>query len=397
MLISLFLLALLLGILAGTITGLTPGIHINLVAAILLSMTSLQQNITFFIVLVTAMAITHTFIDFIPSIFLGAPDEENALSVLPGHELLLKGHGHHAVKLTLVGSVIAVFLFIPLSLLIIFFVPKIYPFINRMLGFFLIWIVILLVYSERKSKLKAVLIFTLSAFLGFAVLNLELSDPLLPLFSGLFGASIIIFSIKQKTKIPLQKKERIPIFKKDIIKPTIASILVSPICALFPGLGSSQAAVIGSEITGKLDREQFLILIGSVNTLILSLSFVVLFTIQKNRTGIAAAISEITTLSNSNLILIFATIILSTIILVPLILFLSKIFSKYILKINYQKLSFAVLTLIIIIVIFFSGALGFFVFVASTILGLTCTEFEVRKSFLMGSLMMPTIIYYLPI
>ena len=32
-----------------------------------------------------------TFIDFIPSIFLGCPDTDTELSILPGHELLKKG------------------------------------------------------------------------------------------------------------------------------------------------------------------------------------------------------------------------------------------------------------------------------------------------------------------
>ena len=395
--IYLLLLALLLGILAGTLTGLAPGIHINLVAVIFLSIVPFTQNISFFLILITAMAITHTFIDFIPSVFLGAPDEDTALSILPGHELLLKGYGQHAIKLTLIGSLIAVIILLPLSLFFIFLIPKIYPFINRMLGWALIWIAVLLILNEKKSKIKALLIFLLAGFLGFASLNLQIKDPLLPMFSGLFGASAIIFSIKQKTKIPPQKNEKIPITKKDLIRPAIASIIVSPVCALFPGLGSSQAGIIGSAIIGKLDRQQFLVLLGIINTLILSLSFVVLFIIQKNRTGIAAVISETVAISSPDLILIFITIFITTIFLIPLTIFISKLFSKNITKINYSKLSCFVLFFITIIVIIFSGFLGFMVFIISTLLGLTCTEMEIRKGLLMGSLLIPTIIYYLPI
>ena len=53
------------------------------------------------------MAITHTFIDFIPSIFLGAPDEDSVLSILPGHKLLLKGYAYTGIILTLYGSATA--------------------------------------------------------------------------------------------------------------------------------------------------------------------------------------------------------------------------------------------------------------------------------------------------
>ena len=73
---------LLLGILAGTFTGLMPGIHINLIGALLVS-----ASVSFlffipplyFVVFITSMAITHTFLDFIPSVFLGCPDTDTEL------------------------------------------------------------------------------------------------------------------------------------------------------------------------------------------------------------------------------------------------------------------------------------------------------------------------------
>ena len=97
------LLAILIGILIGTITGLIPGVHINLVGAFLIGVSA---SFLFFVgpvylaVFIVAMAITHTFVDFIPSIFLGCPDTDTELSVLPGHELLKKGQGYEAIVLT---------------------------------------------------------------------------------------------------------------------------------------------------------------------------------------------------------------------------------------------------------------------------------------------------------
>ena len=78
--------ALIIGIIAGTVTGLIPGIHINLVAIITLGFLNYILKIFSPIeiaVFIVAMSITHTFLDFIPSIFLGAPNEENFLSILP--------------------------------------------------------------------------------------------------------------------------------------------------------------------------------------------------------------------------------------------------------------------------------------------------------------------------
>ena len=87
-----FIIALALGIIAGTITGLTPGIHINLVAVILVSASLiLPISPIILVVFIVAMSITHTFLDFIPSIFLGAPDDDTVLSVLPGHKVTSSG------------------------------------------------------------------------------------------------------------------------------------------------------------------------------------------------------------------------------------------------------------------------------------------------------------------
>ena len=106
---------LILGILAGTITGLAPGIHINLIGAALVSGTfSLLAGISpvYLIVFIVSMSISHVFIDFIPSIFLGAPEEGTELSVLPGHEMLKKGQGFHAINLTSLGCLYGLFIFI---------------------------------------------------------------------------------------------------------------------------------------------------------------------------------------------------------------------------------------------------------------------------------------------
>src|SRR3990167_3829298 len=106
-----FLFVILAGVFAGIITGLVPGIHINLVAVMMLSSSAFLLNyfsplsLALFIV---AMSVTHTFLDAIPSIFLGAPDSGLELSVLPGHKLLLDGRGYEAVFLTVVGSFFAV-------------------------------------------------------------------------------------------------------------------------------------------------------------------------------------------------------------------------------------------------------------------------------------------------
>ena len=393
------ILALIAGILAGVITGLIPGIHTNLIAVFLISLSAFF--LTFLqplaiIIFIASMAVTHTFVNFIPAVFLGAPDEDTALGIMPGHKFLIKGRGHEAVLLTLTGSTLALLLLIFITPIFIFIIPKIYPFIRQMMAWLLIWISIFLISKEKESKLWAIIIFLLAGFLGLATLNLPIKQPLLPLLTGLFGSSALIYSISQKTIIPKQKISRLILNKKQLIKPAIATTLVSPICSFLPGLGSSQAAIIGSEIVPRLDRKQFLILLGSINTLVMSISFVTLYLISKPRTGAANAIQQITQITLTELFYILGAVLLASIASIFITIQISKLFAKHITKINYSKISLVVLAILVIATLSFSGFYGLLIFIAATSIGLTCIHAGIRRGFLMGSLLIPTILFYLP-
>ncbi|RLG16247.1 hypothetical protein DRN69_01340, partial [Candidatus Pacearchaeota archaeon] len=291
------ILALLLGCIIGTFTGLTPGIHINLIGIFLVSLSvsafsSLNQ--IYLVTFIVAMAITHTFVDFIPSIFLGCPDTDTELSILPGHELLKKGHGYKAIILTAYGSVMAIFTLILITFPAIIAMSKIYGLLIKsyIMPFILIFISFLLIFLERK-KLKALLVFSLTGFLGLSVLNLpSLNQPLLPLLTGLFGGSALIISIKNKIQIPKQKIKKPAKIHKPLAQAFIGSLIASPLCSFLPGLGSGQAAVIGNTIS-KTSRKGFLILLGATNTLVMGFSFISLYTLSKTRTGAAVAIQKI--------------------------------------------------------------------------------------------------------
>jgi putative membrane protein len=170
-----------------------------------------------------------------------------------------------------------------------------------------------------------------------------------------------------------------------------------------PALGSSQAAIISTSMqqdkskTEMQSNKDFLMLLGSVNLLVLALSFTTLFAINKSRTGAAVAISEI--LKNftlSSLILIIIAVIITSALAFFITLYLSKKFSGIITKINYRNLSIAILTILSLIVLIFSGIVGFFLYIISAFTGIFCIETSVRRTNLMGCLMIPSILLYLP-
>jgi putative membrane protein len=403
-----FVLALIMGIVTGTITGLTPGIHINLIAIILLGFSA--TILTFssplsLAIFITAMAITHTFVDYIPSIFLGAPDEDSVLSVLPGHTLLLKGRAYPAVVLTLYGGLTALLIILLFTPLFIYILPKIHNYIVTIMPLILILASGYLIFLEKKKRLWALIIFLLAGLLGISALNSNLKEPLLPLLTGLFGASNIIMSIKNKTKIPKQKifpLKKIRLRKKSFGKATLASIIAAPLTSFLPGLGSAQAAVIGSEIigdekSGKLNSREFLFLLGAINTIVMGLSFITLYSIQKTRTGAAVAISKLTELTLPNTLTILATIVISGILAFFITILLTKLISRHITRIKYRKLSLIILSLLLIVILIFSEdfIISLIIFISSTTLGITAILLGIRRMHLMGSLLIPTILFYL--
>ncbi len=393
------LIALIIGVMAGTITGLSPGIHINLVASLLLaSLNSLTSvPIIALVVFITAMSITHTFLDFIPSIFLGAPEEDSFLSVLPGHRMLLEGRGFEAFIITIYGSLAALIIILAFAPLYIYFLPGIFTATKTAIPFILIFISLYLIFREKNFMLSLV-VFLLAGLLGFLAFNLPVKQPLMPLLSGMFGLSGLIISLKTKSKIPKQKIKpisQIKMPKKELLKSIGAILISSPFCAFLPGIGSGHAATIGSEVIPQ-NTKGFLFLVGATNTIIMGLSFVTLYAISKARSGSAAAISELLkTITASNIITILITIVIAGILAALVGIFIARICAKHISKLNYTWLTSLTMVILIAFAIIFSNPLGILVLITSTALGIFTITSESRRINLMGALIIPAILYYL--
>ena len=390
------ILFLLLGIVSGTITGLIPGVHINLIGAFIVSLSASLLYLTnpiYLVVFIVAMAVTHTFVDFIPSIFLGCPDTDTELSILPGHKLLKKGEGYEAIILTCYGSLAAIFILVLIAFPSILIISKTYDLLRLFIPYLLIMVSLFLIFSEKK-KFSALFVFLLTGFLGLSVLNLssESEKFLLPLLTGLFGSSMLLISIKNKFEVPKQKITKI---KTKILKPLLGAVIASPICSFLPGLGSGQAAIIGNTIS-KSDTKGFLVLLGATNTLVMGFSFISLYVISRTRTGAAAAIQDILgSLSWQILVLVLFVVFISGFVSFFLAKFLAKFFSQKLKKVNYVLLSLITLLLLVIIVFLVSGFLGFLILIASTFTGIYSISLGVRRTNMMGCLLVPTIIFYL--
>lgn len=388
------------GVLMGTVTGLTPGIHINLIAVMLLSFSPklLQYfhplSLCCFII---AMSVTHTFLDSIPSIFLGAPESATALGVLPGHRYLLKGQGLMAVKLTLIGSfgavLFCVFLF-PVFLLI---VKHGYPFISGYILYLLLAVVAFMTLRDQK-KLWAVTVFLMSGIFGVLVLNYDaLANPLFPMLSGMFGISTLLISLNESQGLPKQKElQEIRLKPLVTLKALLSGQFSGFLTAVLPGLGAATAAVISMQITRKLGDNGFMVLMGSIGTVNFTLSIATLYVIDKARNGSIIAVQGLLGEINAMALIMFlTTVLVAGSNSVFIVLKAGKVFSRLITKIDYGKVVICIISFISLLVLLMTGMMGFFVLVIGTAIGLVPAIVKVTRTHAMGCLLLPVILYFL--
>ncbi len=394
------LIAVLIGVAAGTFTGLTPGIHINLLAVMLVAVSPLFLDYTNPLVLavfIIAMSVTHSFVDSIPAIFLGAPESDTALGVLPGHRMLLQGHGLMAVKFTLIGSFGAILLSVLLFPLFLPIVKYGYPLIESYIAHLLIATVIFMILRDNK-KFWAIFTFLTTGLLGLIVLNTpNISNPLFPMLSGLFGISTLIISINAKQNVPFQHcTDNTDMDKKLTTKALISGQFSGFLTAVLPGLGAATAAIMSMQITRNLGNGGFLTLIGSINTVNFTLSLTTLYLLDKARNGSIIAIQQLldnTTLSS--LIVYLASSLVAGCLGVFVVIKLGKIFAEKITKINYMKLVLAVIFFITALVFLLSGLIGFLILIVSTALGLIAPITQITRTHAMGCILLPVIMFFL--
>ena len=106
------------GAILGTFTGLIPGFHVNNVALIAVSLTPIAIGIGLPLDIIAGMIVScgmvHTFLNYIPSALVGAPDDNMALALLPGHRMLVTGQAAQGVAYSARGSQMGMIMAIPL-------------------------------------------------------------------------------------------------------------------------------------------------------------------------------------------------------------------------------------------------------------------------------------------
>lgn len=388
------------GVVLGCITGLVPGIHVNTIVVFILAFVSSLLEIFSrpeIVAIVIAMSLTHSFVDYIPTILLGAPDEDSVLSILPGHRMLLKGRAYEAIRLTVIGGLGAIamsMLILPVSLAIL---PTLYLYTRKVISFLLLGVIGYMIFTEKEleKRFSAFLVVMLSGALGIITLNsgiLNSKYSLFVVFSGLFGISTLINSMRTKPRIPKQSMEYEAIRSKgSVIAGTSAGLLAG----ILPSLGSSQAAIIVQNLLKQRSERGFLITLGGVNTAYAIFSILALYLIGNPRSGAAIAVENILyEIKFQEFLYMVSIVAITSILAAYLTLFLARGIIGRIKDIDYLKISRYIIIFLFALIFFFTGFRGIFIALISVSIGLIQHFAGIKKSHVMAVLMVPTIMYF---
>ncbi len=418
-----------IGIFLGTVSGLIPGIHSNTAAGLILSAGTgifAVYGETGLAVCMVAVLIVHTFLDIVPGTFFGIPDADTALSVLPAHRLCLLGHGEEAVRLSALGSAYGTVFGIAILSAFLLVLPSIQDLIDWWSGIILIIVAgVIIVYSESPEWSFAV--FSLSGILGifafeYSWLCIPLtecispssSSVLMPLLTGLFGISVLIFS--KKGSMPSQTFDGLHIERRSILKYGFIGTLAGSVVGWLPGLSNASAnAVIASFVRfnepksdGKSDvksdsgdravfeednedgSRRYIIAASAANTANAFISIGAFYAIMRMRNGVMVAFSHLNELPEMTFVIIAAV---SAAIFGYLLTILFSKMGRVFFGLNVRSLRIAVIIFMTAITLLFTGIFGLFILILAAVVGSLTQIVDIRRVPCIGAVMVPVILF----
>ncbi len=408
------LLASVIGAAIGTFTGLVPGIHVNTAAAIMLGAYPLLAE-TFApmcgyagldcTVLVSACILSasavHSFVDFVPSVFIGVPDGDEVLSVLPGHRLLLMGQGMRAVRAAAIGSVVGSVSALMLS------VPLQWVMLNGGSGFidhFTVGVIVLtlavIVISSRSPAVSLALVL-LSGFMGYAVNNWNIpccgllggSTLLFPLLTGLFGLPPLLENSGSRTAVPQTDDGGDPVGPI----PGLKGVATGIIAGWFPGITATAGAALASAFSEERDPARFISMTASIGTVTSVFSIVTLSVSGSGRSGTCMAVKEIIGdalggFCSEAFLLILVSVAFASCIGYAATIGCGKLMTGVSGRIPESVLNDSVLVLIVVLALIMTGPFGLAVLVLSAAVGMIPPRIGVSRICLTGCLMVPVLL-----
>ena len=429
-------LALAMGVVVGTITGIIPGLHVNLAVFLIISFDAPGAlDPYFWSVFIVSMAVTHSYLDFIPAIFLGVPTGDTAVVVFPGHRLLLEGKGPEAFRAAQAGGIAASVFATCFALFFLYYEglleiieQALRPYLGYLLGICLLWFVWREIPKRKEAPSLTDVFRSIATSLIALMMIAQLSDivfssalapadtGMMASFSGLFGISLILIALRESsTTVELPHQSPAPIKVMELVRRWWSGLIGSIggiVVGLLPGLGVGEVSAL---LAGSSDKnnsrtsedadKKYISTVGAVGTADAIISIAALFLIANSRSGASIGIEKLLGRSLGNNSVrnedIFLLIVSAGFLAGIASLFTGQIVannvSKYLNKINYRGLMQSIVVGLAIFTIVGGGVYAFLILICATLIGLFVMMSRIRPSTMMAFLIIPTTSFFLGI
>ena len=411
----------LLGALAGIVTGLVPGIHVNTVTALLLagsaSCASLGIEYSALLAFTCALAISHTFFDVVPGLFLGIPGDET-FALLPGHRLVKAGQGNLAMRLSVAGSGLGlgIGLAVIAALLVLGnLIGAVEDAIGPWMFFVLAAVSVILIVTDSHRG-WALAVFLASGLLGIAVFGSPLVaggldapvNALFPALAGLFGVASLLFAVGTAGRAepaPPPPPDASPgVSPAGVAWPGVRGGLAGLLVGLLPGLGAANAATLlllierWSGRRGNRDDQDraYLVTTSSLNTSEALFAIAALYLIGRSRSGASIAVEQILggIVSPGDLGWIALSMIAAGVVAAAIMWRLGARFAAWFHAVDQAGLTWSVIAFLTALTVLLLGAGGLVILICATAVGLIPLLFGARRAQLMGFFLVPTMLFY---
>ncbi len=383
------------GICLGTVSGLVPGLHANTLALLLAATAGSVPGPRVYVgAAMLAAGVTHTFLDVVPALSLGVPDPAMAAGALPSHRLVIEGRGREALRLSALGSAGAVVLAVPLAVPVTWLMVRLYPLVTAHLSLVLGGIAVLLVFTESRWTARGGAVVSLAASGGLGLLALDLpvtgalpvADVLVPVFSGLFGAPVLLAAIEGEG-VPPQADPSVTASRRTIALLTTVGTCCGAVVGYLPGVSSAVAATLALGLTTQHGPRAFVVTTSGVNTATAVFALFALIVFGDPRTGVLVALNR----ANVPLALpsLLAAVAIAGVVAAILVPVLGDRYLRTVGQLDPARLSVGTLVGLVGLSALFAGPMGIGIFGAATLVGHLPPITGCRRATLMGVLLLP--------
>ncbi len=384
------------GIVLGTASGLTPGLHVNTFAILLASIApTIPADPHLLGASLLAAGVVHSFLDIVPTLAIGVPDATMAVSALPGHRLVLGGRGREALRLSALGSGGAILTAVLLGAPVTWGMVRIAPVLIDHIGIVLAAVALVMVLTERtnRARLGGLLAIGASGVLGLLTLDLETGgllpggDMLLPLLSGLFGVPVLVLAA-QGAGIPPQGGTTLATEPRTLGGWSLLGASAGAVVAYIPGVSAAVAAVIAFVgLPGEAGDRGFIVTVSGVNTANTVFALFSLIALGAPRTGVLVAFEEAKLPPNLPLLLV--AILIAAAVALVLVPTLGDRYFDLVKAVDSTPLTLGVGFFLAGLSWVFTGPVGVLVLGVAAVVGGIPVYFDSRRVHLMGVLFVP--------